>query len=738
MNNIITLDNKYIEYYLGYKCNLNCSYCNLDKSDLSVSNGIDKFKNIIDNYKYFIDKKLMKIILSGGEPTLFKNEVMEILKTYSQQYTFHIISNGKNIDTLLEFCEYPIEVTISYDGHINDRGFDSFESIKKVHSTGRLKGINITISNSNYKYLYDTCKEIVENFPYLISEDLLSNNLTGLKMELVRQTKDFYNIDYDILKEQLKLIFKKISSKLHIFNTYHYICTNFWEYENHLITEHQTGMVSGKGCFQNTDNLNQIIENYEKYCTNCDCYTCYARRCPMTYDAIGDYNNHPYCFLNRAIKEAAEESRIEEFIDKQMRDLTYVELILTHNCNMNCNYCFENKNVNEVKVMDSKTVDILFDKLVFNSENKNILTLNLFGGEPIMNSTLSIRKYILEKLKQKRNRKIELTLVSNTYNVSENDLEWITEIKKYVEHFSWQVSLDSVKEYNDKNRIDIFNKGTFDKVIDNLKKISPIIGKENININSVITFDNIKGLPEWCIYLSDNILNKYANHFSFRIDQTRMTSMTLKERCMLSETFNSIVQLFFQNKIAPEVIRRVFNVNYETYFPFSSQRKLSCGICNKQISIDYNGDIIPCHYFDDEKLFMFNIKDFKKYNKNLIELYEQLSANTPHYNKSIHKKCDTCEFKYNCVRCKIEQLKNGDINVTSDFTCEWVHQVGTIYNKKLFDIFKPLTKDERVSFLNDLNEMYEIYNTLNENTKEYEEYLLLLNNMIKIRREKIW
>lgn len=739
-SNIITLDNKYIEYYLGYKCNLNCKYCNLDKSNIEVSNGIKKFDDIINNYKYFIDKKLTKIILSGGEPTLFKKEVLEILDKYSNEYIFHIISNGKDIDTLLEFCKYPIEVTISYDGHINDRGFDSFESIKKVNEMKRLKGINITISNSNYKYLYLTCKEIVDHFPHLIDKELLSNNLTGLKMELVRQVKEFYNIDYDILKEQLQLVYDKISPNLHIFNTYNYICSNFWEYENHLITEHQTGVVSGKGCFQNTDNLEEIIKNYESHCTKCDCYTCYARRCPMTYDAIGNYDNHPYCFLNRAIKEVAEESRMRDFIIKQINDLTYVELILTHNCNMNCKYCFESKDdCKKLTVMSYEVIDELFDKLVYNSNNDNLLTLNLFGGEPILPSTLSIRKYILEKLKVNRKRRVEITLVSNTYNITDEDLEWIEEIQNYVEHFSWQVSLDSIKEFNDISRVTYDNKGTFDKVIENLHKISPIIGKDKININSVITFDNIKGLNEWCKYLSNHILNKYANNFSFRVDQSRMKPMGLMEKCILSETFNTLATSFLNGEIAPEIIRRVFNINYKTYFLDEyKERVLSCGICNKQISVDYNGDVIPCHYYNDEKLFMFNLLDYKKYNLNLIDIFNTLSANTPHYNKSNNKKCDECEFRYNCVKCKIEQMKNGDISEVSEFNCEWVHLVGSIYNKLLWERLKPLTKKEREEFINDITILSELFNSLNDNTPELNEMSEALKEMYKIRRERIW
>lgn len=743
MSNIITLDNKYIEYYLGYKCNLNCEYCDIDKSNIEKVNGVEKFESVINNYKTFANDKLLKIILSGGEPTLFKKEVLEILKKYSDSYIFHIISNGKEIETLLEYCEYPIEVTISYDGHENDRGFDSFESLKRVHETGKLKGVNITISNSNYKNLYDTCKEIIDLCPYLITDEYLSNNLTGLKMEIVRQKKEFYDIDYNIFKEQLQLVFDKISQNLHIFNKFSKICTNFWEYENHLVCDHETGLVRGSGCFQNVSDLESVIKNYESYCMRCKNIGCYAHNCPAIYDMIGSYEDHPYCKMNDILTEVKDNSRLKIFLNKQLNSINYLELILTQNCNMNCKHCFEKDfylDKRNTKVMSKGTIDNIFKNIVNKESNEDrLLSLNLFGGEPILRSTLEIRKYLIEKIKQS-NRKIELSLISNTYDITDEDIEWLKNIKEVTHFLSWQVSIDSIKEYNDKIRVLHNNEGTFDKVIENIKKISPIVGKKNININSVITFENIDGLPEWCIYLSNEMLFKYIDNVTFRLDQTRMSEMTLTERCKVSEIYNKIVEYFYQGLIAPEIVRRVFNISYETYLHHDkkTEHKLSCGICNSQITIDYDGSLMPCHYFSDKKLVFSNINNLEKINPNIEELYNIFGMNTPHFNPETGEKCEDCKFRFNCIRCKIEQFKHGDVNRVSLFNCQYVQQIGKIYNNKLWDIFKPLSPEERREFDNDLDEIRNIYTEIDENKPEFHEFQKLVENMMKIRRERIW
>lgn len=731
-DSVITLQDKYIEYYLGYKCNLRCKYCNIDKTDEEHFNDISKFENVLKNNKYFSENKLKLIILSGGEPTLFKEEVLSILNKYSDKYKFHIISNAVKIDTLLEYCKFPIEVTISYDGHDNDRGFDAFENIKKVHETGKLKGVNITISNANYVNLYDTCKELVSLYPYLISDELLSSNLSGLKIEIVRQVKEFYNFDYEIFRDQLTKLYRYISPKLHLFVNSRLLCENFWEYETDLVCNHGTGDVDGRGCFQTVYDLERTISNYEKYCIPCNNKFCYAYGCPCTSEVIGSYKDHPYCELNKILKEVVTYERKRDLLLEHIKNTNYVELMLTENCNMKCTHCFE-KDLNRHKeVMSKETLDIIFDSFI-KEDKDTIFSINLFGGEPILPSTLEIRKYLVEKIKQSK-RKIEVSVVSNCLVITEDDLKWLEEIKKASYYFSWQVSLDSIEEFNDKARVDYSGKGTFKRVFENLKRISPIIGKEYININSVITFDNIKGLAEWGKFITDNIYNIYAIGNSFRVDQTRMESMSLTERCIVSEEFNKVIEYYKKGLIAPEVLKQIFNIKYGFYFSRDkkTENQLSCGICNGQFTINYNGDLMPCHTFTEE-LNIANIVTME-INDKIFEIYDVLGKNTEHYNKLTGEKCSECNYRFNCVRCKLTQYNNGNVNEVSPFTCEWVKQVSRIFEKNLWYQFYPLTRDEIEEFKLDLAELKKEL----EEDPENIEIQNMIYKMYKIRRERIW
>jgi uncharacterized protein len=733
VNNIITLQDKYIEYYLGYRCNLRCTYCGVNKEDEECSNGIDKFEEVLKNNKYFNSEKLKKIILSGGEVTLFRKEVLEILEKYSHKYTFLLISNAVEIDTLLEYCKYPIEVTVSYDGHNNDRGFDSFENLKNVHKTGRLKGINVTISNSNYKDLYKTCKEIIELYPDLISDEIMNNDNQGLKIEIVRQVKEFYNFDYEIFREQLTKLYREISPKLHLFTKHTGVCGNFWEYENDLVCNHGTGDVDGKGCFQTVNNLETVIYEYEKYCRNCKNTICYAYGCPVTGEVIGGYKDHPYCKLNSVLQEVIEYERKRALLLHHIKTTNYIELILTENCNMACKHCFEKDFIRNKNVMTKETLDLIFDYFI-KEDNDKVFSINLFGGEPIMPSTLEIRNYLVKKIKESK-RKVEVSVVSNTFSITDEDLQWLKDIKDAAYYFSWQTSIDSIEEYNDKSRITINGNGTFNQVFENLKKISPIIGKEYININSVVTFENINGLAEWGKFLTDNIFNKYACACSFRTDQTRVQEMDLKERCIVSEEYNKVIEYYRKGLIAPEIVRKIFNIQ-EGFYRFKNQKTEfvpSCGICNGQFTINYNGGLLVCHSFTDD-MIISNLKT-KYISDDIYKIYDTFSSPTEQYNAKTKELCSECNYRFNCIRCKLTHYtQNGDVNIVSPFTCEYVKQISRIFEKYLWYDFYPLTPEEREEFKLDLLELQKLHDEDPAN----QEIIDTIYNMYKIRRERIW
>lgn len=73
-----------------------------------------------------------------------------------------------------------------------------------------------------------------------------------------------------------------------------------------------------------------------------------------------------------------------------------INLFITHKCNLNCIYCYEKPNHASFPIFKQMTSDTAFkaiDWLIRNSQDKQELSVNFFGGEPLLNFEL-IKKVV--------------------------------------------------------------------------------------------------------------------------------------------------------------------------------------------------------------------------------------------------------------------------------------------------------------------------------------------------------
>ena len=81
------LPNRYV-YILTNKCNLNCSFCFLERNSLSDSM---KTKDWISLSNQLPD--YARVTITGGEPLLF-NGFKEVFSSIAEKYDCNIITNG--------------------------------------------------------------------------------------------------------------------------------------------------------------------------------------------------------------------------------------------------------------------------------------------------------------------------------------------------------------------------------------------------------------------------------------------------------------------------------------------------------------------------------------------------------------------------------------------------------------------------------------------------------------------
>lgn len=211
-----------ITFKVGTYCNLNCKYC---FQKYAIKETSDVFHNI-DSLLYFLSKPeltysdRLEFKLTGGEPTLYYNKILEAYKILSklERYKpiktyFSTISNGTNIDTLLSLFDEgilePYSCKVSWDGIY---GISKSRLSKNITFNDKVLNDNI-IKLGNSKYGKDVLVRIA------LTEDTVNDLYESFIFALdagCRKIEYYFITDYEqyldksfieTLKEQLIKIY---------------------------------------------------------------------------------------------------------------------------------------------------------------------------------------------------------------------------------------------------------------------------------------------------------------------------------------------------------------------------------------------------------------------------------------------------------------------------------------------------------------------------------------------------
>lgn len=152
---------------LGHACNYSCSYCS--QKDTGNPQERNKNKNLFDfivNFDQHIDRsELTKVELWGGEPFLYWQDMMELMKFFdNENLEFYISTNGSTLmPKHVEFFKTlkgTVGIGISHDGPGQEalRGDDIFDIervcnvIKMIDNSYPKIGysFNFVLTNTNY------------------------------------------------------------------------------------------------------------------------------------------------------------------------------------------------------------------------------------------------------------------------------------------------------------------------------------------------------------------------------------------------------------------------------------------------------------------------------------------------------------------------------------------------------------------------------------------------------------
>ena len=156
---------RYLELHLLHKCNLNCRHCYLGPLE-QIEMPID---HAVDITRQFCDSGGLRLLISGGEPLLYKDlrtyiEQTQTLKIRRVLFTNGTLINSRNI-AWLDVDEIQFSLDGWKEGHEQLRGRGTFEStLEGIHMASD-SGIPISISTMIHRYNlneFDRIRDFIE------------------------------------------------------------------------------------------------------------------------------------------------------------------------------------------------------------------------------------------------------------------------------------------------------------------------------------------------------------------------------------------------------------------------------------------------------------------------------------------------------------------------------------------------------------------------------------------------
>lgn len=339
-------------------------------------------------------------------------------------------------------------------------------------------------------------------------------------------------------------------------------------------------------------------------------------------------------------------------------------LNVAHDCNLKCKYCFAKQGDfgGQAELMPLEVGIKAIDFLIANSGNRKNLEIDFFGGEPLMN--WSVVKKLVEygkSVEKKNGKNIRFTITTNGVLLDDEKIEYINENMHNV-----VLSLDGRKDINDKMRMTLNDKGSYDLIVPKFQKL--------VNNRPKDKYYYVRGT-----FTRDNLdFSKDIEHFrDLGFELTSMEPVVDDESNPFALREEDLPKIFSEyEEYAKKLADRQLKGEKMKFFHFMIdlnqgpcviKRITGCGAGNEYLSIVPNGDIYPCHQFvGKDEYILGNI-----YNEETIipEEIKGMFREAHIYNKD---SCKECWNKFYCSGgCHANAINfNGDIKKPYDLGCE--------------------------------------------------------------------
>ncbi|HHW03010.1 MAG TPA: thioether cross-link-forming SCIFF peptide maturase [Thermoanaerobacterales bacterium] len=351
---------------------------------------------------------------------------------------------------------------------------------------------------------------------------------------------------------------------------------------------------------------------------------------------------------------------------KQVQGRKYVKALclnVAHDCNLRCRYCFAARGDYHGKreLMSKEVGRNAVDFLVGHSGNIENLEIDFFGGEPLM-ALDTIREVVsyARNIEEKAGKKFHFTVTTNAVLLNDETMNFL---HKNMDNIV--LSLDGRKEVNDYMRVRVDGSGSYDKIVENIRKMVALRKKDwkDYYVRGTFTSKNLD-FAEDVFHLADMGFGEIS--LEPVVGREGDFLLACGDEEIVYRQYEMIAREYLKRKNSGKNPFRFYHFNVNIYHgPCIYKRLAACGAGREYLAVTPNGDIYPCHQFVGLAEFhMGNVFD-KKLSEKIIERFQETHV----FSKS---ECSGCWARFYCSGgCNAVNFQiNGDMNKPYDMTCK--------------------------------------------------------------------
>ena len=328
-------------------------------------------------------------------------------------------------------------------------------------------------------------------------------------------------------------------------------------------------------------------------------------------------------------------------------------------CNLDCRYCFYNKQTRGKKIMPLEVLEMVIKEVCEHNQGDIIFIWN--GGEPLLAGVEFYQQaFQLQERYKKPTQKIINSIQTNGTLIN---AEWGNIFKRYSVIVG--VSLDGPKDLHDKHRQFPNGKGSFEEVMRGIEFLKSF--GVDFAVISVVTQETMK-IPEevFDFLISQNPI--WVN-FVPSLATLNGSALSFEQSIQSSEYIEFLIKIFglwlkrgdYRIKILPmeTIICGFLEKEHRDYrLVGECKKRLDVRSCERNLVVIPNGDVKTCAFHSYRDVFEFgNIKAGLAtiLNSSRYQQYQE-------HLRAIKKRCSTCKWYRVCPNGCPRDFYIGGIN----------------------------------------------------------------------------